>query len=41
MIRLVILRFLESYFRHRWLWLAPIVLLAIIATYQQWRINSD
>jgi capsular polysaccharide biosynthesis protein len=31
MIRLVILRFLESYFRHRWLWLAPIVLLAIFA----------
>jgi capsular polysaccharide biosynthesis protein len=31
MIRLVLLRFLESYFRHRWLYLAPIVVMAIFA----------
>lgn len=28
MLRLVLLRFLESYFRHRWLWLIPIVVMA-------------
>lgn len=31
MLRLVILRFLESYFRHRWLWLLPIVLMIGLA----------
>jgi capsular polysaccharide biosynthesis protein len=30
MIRIAILRILESYFRHRWLYLIPIVLLALI-----------
>ena len=33
MIRLVILRLLESYFRHRWLYLLPIVLMAGMAVY--------
>ena len=30
MVRLVILRILESYFRHRWLYLLPIVLMSIL-----------
>ena len=30
MVRLVILRLLESYFRHRWLYLLPILLLAVV-----------
>lgn len=32
MLRLVVLRLLESYFRHRWLYLLPIVLMAGVAT---------
>jgi capsular polysaccharide biosynthesis protein len=31
MIRLIILRFLETYFRHRWLYLAPILLMLAVA----------
>jgi capsular polysaccharide biosynthesis protein len=31
MIRLVLLRFLENYYRHRWLYLLPILLLLIVA----------
>jgi hypothetical protein len=31
MIRLVILRILESYFRHRWLYLVPLVLMSAVA----------
>ena len=30
MVRLVVLRILESYFRHRWLYLLPIVLMSIL-----------
>ena len=33
MIRLVLLRILESYFRHRWLYLLPIVLTSALAVY--------
>ena len=33
MIRLVLLRLLESYFRHRWLYFLPIIIMAGIATY--------
>jgi capsular polysaccharide biosynthesis protein len=33
MLRLVILRLLESYFRHRWLYLLPIVVMIGLATY--------
>lgn len=33
MVRLVILRLLESYFRHRWLYLLPVVLMAVIAVF--------
>ncbi|MGB4870128.1 MAG: hypothetical protein WBP47_08760, partial [Candidatus Promineifilaceae bacterium] len=33
MLRLVILRILESYFRHRWLYLLPIVLSVALAAY--------
>lgn len=32
MIRLFILRLLESYFRHRWLYLAPIIFMAVAST---------
>lgn len=33
MIRLVLLRLLESYFRHRWLYFLPIIIMAGMATY--------
>ncbi|MEZ4867887.1 MAG: hypothetical protein R3C14_41555 [Caldilineaceae bacterium] len=33
MVRLIILRLLESYFRHRWLYLLPCVLMAIAGSY--------
>ncbi|MFZ0547268.1 MAG: hypothetical protein WAM60_17615, partial [Candidatus Promineifilaceae bacterium] len=41
MVRIAILRVLESYFRHRWLYLVPIVLLTLVSVAYVFLSESD